>query len=355
MDNKKYKVVFTEDTGDDYGVVDTEEFASDSYDEIKQYFIKNKEKEKSYYTNGYGNKRDKYYTIYDSNNKNITEQLKKDIEKSDIKKESNKELNKNNNSEQLSDGFYIKITPSQNFDPEFKKLFDESSKNKDFFNKIYKNDEAIALLQMIDKVDAQIKKKSFNKNELPKQFLNFEIQFPSGNQINFDAPLGRELFKDGDLDKLLQVSSQDLNVPHLNEDDKRIFSNALEKEKNGQYKTKVNPKAFERMFDNGLNGLAKTAESIGDENINAFVKGFANAYGFDRNLSQDSLFTKTNENNKNQTKEKPKEQTDVSYKISDKEKEIIKQDALKSYSVNVKTKPDKDKEISKPTTIGKSL
>lgn len=346
MDNKKYKVVFTEDTGDDYGIVDTEEFASDSYDEIKQYFIKNKEKEKSYYTNGYGNKRDKYYTIYDSNNKNITEQLKKDIEKSDIKKESNKELNKNNNSEQLSDGFYIKITPSQNFDPEFKKFF----KKTGIFDKIHSGDSAIAVMQMVNELDQIVKEENFNKNKFPKETLNFEIQTPSGNKLDFNAPMGRNLFQDGNLEKLINIGTEKITNNVLNENDKRDWKKIFEKDQNKKYKIKVNTQSIEKAIDGGIDELAKAGKGLGDDNLEAFLVAFTNSYGLDRKFN----FPNEN-NNKNNDKEQNKENENPINKqnnaITEKELSNIEKLSKEAVSKITKTK-EKEKGISKPTSLG---
>lgn len=255
--------------------------------------------------------------------------------------------------ENLED-FYIKITPGENFDENFKKFFDKTSKDKNFFNKIYRKDEAGEILRIVQNLDNQIKENSINKGEFSKSTLEIEMQLSNGEAVNFTAPLGRNVFKSGKINDAIKISSKIADTPQISEENEKFLEDLLAKDKNDKYKTKLNPKALGNMFNNGLEGLAKMSESIGDENVNAFVKGFASSYGFAKS-NDENLFVKTKEKKQEQKNKTTKDKKDQSNEITKDEKKAIKNQLSEVVTKQVKNQTTKEKEISKPTSIGKSI
>lgn len=409
MANVEYKISFLEDTGgDNYGEVETVKYQS-SYEDVKNFYLENRDNENTR-TDSYGNKYSSYYKIYDPDGNEITSDFKKEIEneerdistkeatnetsqkieeneksiqsKADIDEEISQQKTKNidedntheqavkNPAEAEKPDFAIRITPDENFNPQYKKFFEE----KGIFNKIHNGDGATSILQMINELDQRIKEESFAKNEFPKDSLNFEIQTPSGNQLNFTAPMGRDLFKDGDLEKLINVSTEKIENNTLSEKDKRDWKKIFEKDSNKQYKLKVDTKAIGNTIDGGIDGLARAGRGLGDENIDAFLVAFTNSYGFNRNFQIPTREKDDSNQEKNKNNEKTKENKEEKDIQKTKNNEPVKEKQNKNKSKNpitqkelddiskrtseavskiTKTK-DKEKGISKPTSLGMS-
>ena len=268
------------------------------------------------------------------------------MENENIKNDEYTSTNKENIKEnEEKPNFSIKITPDKNFSPEFKKFF----KKNGIFDKIHSGDSAIAVMQMVNELDQIVKEENFNKNKFPKETLNFEIQTPSGNKLDFNAPMGRNLFQDGNLEKLINIGTEKITNNVLNEDDKRDWKKIFEKDKNKKYKIKVNTQSIEKAIDGGINELAKAGKGLGDDNLEAFLVAFTNSYGLDRK------FNFPNENNKNNDKEQNKENENPINKqnnaITEKELSNIEKLSKEAVSKITKTK-EKEKGISKPTSLG---
>ena len=242
--------------------------------------------------------------------------------------------------------FSIKITPSKNFNPEFKKLLEKSG----IFNKIHNGESAIVVMQMINELDQTIKETNFSKNKFPKETLNFEIQTPSGNKLDFNVPMGRNLFQDGNLEKLINIGTGKITNNALNENDKRDWRKIFEKDQNKQSKTKVNTHSLENTLNNGIGQLANAGAGLGDDNIEAFLVAFTNSYGLNRKFN----FPNEN-NNKNNDKEQNKENENPMNKqnnaITENELNNIEKLSKEAVSKITKTK-EKEKGISKPTSLG---
>lgn len=347
MKNENYKISFLQDTGgDNYGEIEEVKYVS-NYDNIKKYFLDNKDKENTR-TDSYGNRYSSYYKIYDPNGNEITNDFKKEIKN----EEKNKDNQTNNNlsedivKDEENPNFAIKITPDKNFSPEFKKLF----KKTGIFDKIHSGDSAITVMQMVNELDQVIKNENFSKNKFPKETLNFEIQTPSGSKLNFNAPMGRNLFLDGNLEKLINTSSEKITNNVLSEQDKRDWSKIFEKDKNKRYKLKVNTKSIENAIDGGIDELAKAGKGLGDDNVEAFLVAFTNSYGLDRNFNfPNNNNNKKDEKEKNKDNEKPIKKQDNA--ITEKELSNIGNLANEAVSKITKTK-EKEKGISKPTSLG---
>lgn len=269
------------------------------------------------------------------------------MENENIKNDEYISTNKENIKEnEEKPNFSIKITPDKNFSPEFKKFF----KKTGIFDKIHSGDSAIAVMQMVNELDQIVKEENFNKNKFPKETLNFEIQTPSGNKLDFNAPMGRNLFQDGNLEKLINIGTEKITNNVLNEDDKRDWKKIFEKDQNKKYKIKVNTQSIEKAIDGGIDELAKAGKGLGDDNLEAFLVAFTNSYGLDRKFN----FPNEN-NNKNNDKEQNKENENPINKqnnaITEKELSNIEKLSKEAVSKITKTK-EKEKGISKPTSLG---
>lgn len=231
-----------------------------------------------------------------------------------------------------SKGWTIKITAGENFDPKLAKILED----KQILNKIHQGEEAQAIFQVVNEIDQGIKKSGFDKNEFPKSKLNFEIQTGDNNRFDLAVPMGRDLFKDGDLKQFINVSLKDIDKPAISEKDMRDFSKFFDK-KNGEYVNKVDNKIFDRAIDGGIASLSKSLESIGDENISAFTQAFTSAYGLGRSHTPTSTPTKVKSN-----------------EITPQELENMKKLKSEAYA-NINKSKDKEKEIAKSTDLGQSM
>lgn len=306
MADKNYKIIFNKDTGDDYGVVEEVELQTDSYDEVKEYLLKNQDREKSITTLGYENKRDSDFSIYD-------------IE--DIKKEKSLE--------QFSE---IKITSTANLKEPLK-----SQLKQDVF---FQDDDAKTLVQVLAKADELIKEQSLKNLEFSKQSISLQIK--DGDRIqNLEVKLGEGRFKD--LKTLINTSSMDLNrdKPVITED---VYKDIIEKNgKDGSYKNPPNLKSFDNIFNNGIDGLMAATQTLGDEYSKEFINSFSKAFkGF---------------GNKTQTIEKPeikepiKEALPMKLEKAAQELQRTSEDIIKNGKIRPKTK---EKTRSKdPTDIGR--
>lgn len=326
MADKNYKIIFNKDTGDDYGVVEEVELQTDSYDEVKEYLLKNQDREKSITTLGYENKRDSYFSIYDIEGNNITPKVKQDIE--DIKKEKSLE--------QFSE---IKITSTANLKEPLK-----SQLKQDVF---FQDDDAKTLIQVLAKADELIKEQSLKNLEFSKQSISLRIK--DGDRIqNLEVKLGEGRFKD--LKTLINTSSMDLNrdKPVITED---VYKDIIEKNgKDGSYKNPPNLKSLDNIFNSGIDGLMAATQTLGDEYSKEFINGFSKAFkGF---------------GNKTQTIEKPeikepvvkkkepiKEALPSKLEKAAQELQRTSEDIIKNGKIRPKTK---EKTRSKdPTDIGR--
>lgn len=258
----------------------------------------------------------------------------------------------------------IKIFPVGEFDETTKKLFEEHK----LFDRIWQKDEAKAMFQLLGKLDNKINETALANNKFPNSKLHFEMLTDKNEQVNIDVPLGRNLFRNGDINKLIDYSRNDLKLNQVSQDTADKIKALMATNEKGEYVTKVNNHTIENMFNGGMEGLAKSAQSIGDEHLTAFVQGFASAYGFSKVApTQEKVFDKNAEKQPNlaekidnltqivanQSKENSQEkQSKKSSEITQDEMNAIKEETNKvGNEVLNKGKKPKDKNISKPTDI----
>lgn len=321
-----------------------------SKDEIKDFIAKD---ETGVATRAYE------YKIYNSDG-DVTEALKNEV-RNELLNQSPEKLVKN---DEFS--FMIKVSPiEEGFDKEIKKFCDEHN----LFGKVWQGDEAKHFTRfMSETIDKQVWENAISQNKIPTSKVKLEVNFNSGESVNIDVPLGKRLFENADIQKLISVSQKELSVNQISDETARNWNELMRKNEKGEYVTKVNNHTLENMFNGGMEGLAKSAQSIGDEHLTAFVQGFASAYGFSKVApTQEKVFDKNAEKQPNlaekidnltqtvanQSKENSQEkQSKKSSEITQDEMNAIKEETNKvGNEVLNKGKKPKDKNISKPTDI----
>ena len=224
----------------------------------------------------------------------------------------------------------IKLSEPKNLDEATKKWAEENR----LFNKIWSGDDTKDMMRLLKDLDKKTWNEALEKNEFSKATIKIEIQSSKGDNVDIEAPLGKGIFQNGDLKKAIDFSSKNLDRNQISPELQEQFRKATATNEKGEYIDRVNHHNIERMFDGGFEKLAKSAESIGDEHLSAFVQGFASAYGFGR--VQD-----TNEKVKAKTKPDNQMQQDIA---------DIKKDAVKAAKeVFSKGKGKNEKTISKAT------
>ena len=224
----------------------------------------------------------------------------------------------------------IKLSEPKNLDEATKKWAEENQ----LFNKIWSGDDTKDMMRLLKDLDKKTWNEALEKNEFSKATIKIEIQSSKGDNVDIEAPLGKGIFQNGDLKKAIDFSSKNLDRNQISSELQEQFRKATATNEKGEYIDRVNHHNIERMFDGGFEKLAKSAESIGDEHLSAFVQGFASAYGFGR--VQDT-------NEKVKAKTKPDNQ--IQQDIAD-----IKKDAVKAAKeVFSKGKGKNEKTISKAT------
>ena len=270
----------------------------------------------------------------------------------------------NNKNDEFS--FMIKVSPiEEGFDKKIKKFCDEHN----LFDKVWQGDEAKHFTRfMSETIDKQVWENAISQSKIPTSKVKLEVNFNSGESVNIDVPLGKRLFENADIQKLISVSQKELSVNQISDETARNWNELMRKNEKGEYVTKVNNHTIENMFNGGMEGLAKSAQSIGDEHLTAFVQGFASAYGFSKVApTQEKVFDKNAEKQPNlaekidnltqtvanQSKENSQEkQSKKSSEITQDEMNAIKEETNKvGNEVLNKGKKPKDKNISKPTDI----
>lgn len=314
-----------------------------SKDEIKDFIAKD---ETGVATRAYE------YKIYNSDG-DVTEALKNEV-RNELLNQSPEKLVKN---DEFS--FMIKVSPiEEGFDKEIKKFCDEHN----LFDKVWQGDEAKHFTRfMSETIDKQVWENAISQNKIPTSKVKLEVNFNSGESVNIDVPLGKRLFENADIQKLISVSQKELSVNQISDETARNWNELMQKNEKGEYVTKVNNHTIENMFNGGMEGLVKSAQSIGDEHLTAFVQGFASAYGFSKVApTQEKVFDKNAEKQPNlaqtvanQSKENSQEkQSKKSSEITQDEMNAIKEETNKvGNEVLNKGKKPKDKNISKPTDI----
>lgn len=233
----------------------------------------------------------------------------------------------------------IKLSEPKNLDEATKKWAEENQ----LFNKIWSGDDTKDMMRLLKDLDKKTWNEALEKNEFSKATIKIEIQSSKGDNVDIEAPLGKGIFQSGDLKKAIDFSSKNLDRNQISPELQEQFRKATATNEKGEYIDRVNHHNIERMFDGGFEKLAKSAESIGDEHLSAFVQGFANAYGFGR-VQDTSEKVKVNANpEKSPTKEQS------SSKIRQ-DIENIKKDTIEAAKkVLDKSKGKNEKTISKAT------
>ena len=233
----------------------------------------------------------------------------------------------------------IKLSEPRNLDEATKKWAEENR----LFNKIWSGNDTEDMMRLLKDLDKKTWNEALEKNEFSKATIKIEIQSSKGDNVDIEAPLGKGIFQSGDLKKAIDFSSKNLDRNQISPELQEQFRKATATNEKGEYIDRVNHHNIERMFDGGFEKLAKSAESIGDEHLSAFVQGFANAYGFGR-VQDTSEKVKVNTNpEKSPTKEQS------SSKIRQ-DIENIKKDTIEAAKkVLDKSKGKNEKTISKAT------
>lgn len=252
-----------------------------------------------------------------------------------------------NTNQESSVDFTLKIQLNDGFDEKIKEYLDKSG----ITDNVLTGEKAIFALQTLHEADELILKKSVSKNEMPKSSIRLEMLTSNGEKIELPkVEMGRYLFKNADLNKIINVSSSNVVENQISQETQEAFANIVKKDKNGKFKTKIN---LDNILENGVKGLESIADSIGDEHLSSFVKNFTTAYNIlgykqekEKPLTKDDLDKSINEALSN--KDKP--QT----KIPDDAIKAIKSEASREISKIKKTEP-KEKTISKPTDIARGI
>lgn len=255
-------------------------------------------------------KKDEYIEYYSTKHNEHEKQEKQALE-NEVTQQQPTEKEKANEVEnevkqQKDFSLAIKISPTDDMDKDIKKLFEEQK----VFGRIYQNEEADGLFRTLAEIDKVVQTKSFEKNEFPTSKIKFELQSSSGDNIEILAPLGKRQFEEFNMRKLVDFSSKDLNRNQVSDELQNHTSDIGKKDINGHYEKKIDNHTMERIFDGGLSGAVKTAESIGDEHLEAFVKGFAQAYGFNTiSPTEKEVFVEDKEQDKGKENEQKSEKS----------------------------------------------
>lgn len=253
--------------------------------------------------------------------------------------------------------FTIKISLNSDFDSEVKQFLDKSG----ITNNVLAGDKAIFALQTLHEADELILKKAINRNEMPKSSIRFEMLTSNGEKIDIPkVEMGRYLFKNADLNKIINVSSSKIVENQISEETQKAFSNLMKKDKDGKFKIGVD---LDNVVENGVRSLEGIAESIGDEHVSSFVRNFAAAYGVvgKRSSIQENIINKEKPKEKGQeTKAPDKEEEKIT--TTTKEKPKIPENAIKAIKdefakgiAKIPKAETKEKTITKSTSLGKGF
>ncbi|OCS32889.1 hypothetical protein GZ989_011290 (plasmid) [Campylobacter fetus] len=283
-----------------------------------------------------------------------------------------KTINKNEleNNEAKVD-FTLKIQLNDGFDDKVKEFLDKSG----ITNNVLAGEKAIFALQTLHEADELILKKSVARNEMPKSSIRLEMLTSNGEKIELPkVDMGRYLFKNADLNKIINVSSSKVVENQISQETQKAFADLMKKDSDGRFKTGIN---LDNILENGVKGLEGIADSIGDEHLSSFVKNFTTAYSVLGAKKEDSSLDKDTNNSLSRDKEKASEtpainEQSVAMKETQKQEQsvdenkpktskipdgaisAIKEQAGKEISKIKKTKT-KEKTISKPTDIGRGM
>jgi|GEM_PF-1522120 hypothetical protein len=255
--------------------------------------------------------------------------------------------------------FTIKISLNSDFDSEVKQFLDKSG----ITNNVLAGDKAIFALQTLHEADELILKKAINRNEMPKSSIRFEMLTSNGEKIDIPkVEMGRYLFKNADLTKIINVSSNKIVENQISEETQKAFSNLMKKDKDGKFKIGVD---LDNVVENGVRSLEGIAESIGDEHVSSFVRNFAAAYGVigkRANNIQENIINKEKPKEKGQEAKAPEKEEEKTTTTTTKEKPKIPENAIKAIKdefakgiVKIPKTETKEKTITKATSLGKGF
>ena len=255
--------------------------------------------------------------------------------------------------------FTIKISLNSDFDSEVKQFLDKSG----ITNNVLAGDKAIFALQTLHEADELILKKAINRNEMPKSSIRFEMLTSNGEKIDIPkVEMGRYLFKNADLNKIINVSSNKIVENQISEETQKAFSNLMKKDKDGKFKIGVD---LDNVVENGVRSLEGIAESIGDEHVSSFVRNFAAAYGVigrRANNIQENIINKEKPKEKGQEAKAPEKEEEKATTTTIKEKPKIPGNAIKAIKdefakgiAKIPKSETKEKTITKSTSLGKGF
>ena len=172
--------------------------------------------------------------------------------------------------------------------------------------------------------------------------------------------MGRYLFKNADLNKIINVSSSKIVENQISEETQKAFSNLMKKDKDGKFKIGVD---LDNVVENGVRSLEGIAESIGDEHVSSFVRNFAAAYGVvgKRSSIQENIINKEKPKEKGQETKAPDKEEEKTTTTT-KEKPKIPENAIKAIKdefakgiAKIPKAETKEKTITKSTSLGKGF
>ena len=162
---------------------------------------------------------------------------------------------------------------------------------------------------------------------------------------------------------MINYSRNDLKLNQVSQDTADKIKALMATNEKGEYVKKIDNHIIENMFNGGMAGLAKSAESIGDEHLTAFVQGFANAYGFGKVApTEKKVFVKNNKQKKSEISKKPDDKSNENKAETTKqpnnqsneknttqeEREAVRNE-VNEVGSKIVSKDKNEKQISKPT------